>query len=106
VPNVWVDCSAHLNHCRLATENSPIVPPKGERVDADYSKPVAVLQTIHAMLDGRYLWGSDNPYMAWCDDKLKLMFSYKDEADVLHALSEKVRIDMAQTAPRNWLGAH
>jgi predicted TIM-barrel fold metal-dependent hydrolase len=104
LPNVWVDCSAHLNHCTLALDNSIIIPPTNERVDADYSKPADVLQAIHSMLNGKYLWGSDNPYMAWCDDKLKLMFSYKDEADVLHALPEKIRLDMAQTAPRNWLG--
>ncbi len=41
LPNVWVDCSAHLSHCRLAVENSPIVAAKGERVDADYTRPGA-----------------------------------------------------------------
>jgi predicted TIM-barrel fold metal-dependent hydrolase len=104
LPNVWVDCSAHLNHCTLALENSLIVPPKSDRVDADYSKPAAVLETVHAMLKGKYMWGSDNPYMSWCDDKLKLMFSYKAEADVLHALPDKIKVDMATTAPRAWLG--
>jgi len=104
LPNVWIDCSAHLNHCKIAVDGSPVVPPKGQRVDADYTRPVQVLQTIHSMLNGKYMWGSDNPYMAWCDDKLRLTFTYKDEADVLHALPEKIKIDMATTAPRNWLG--
>ena len=34
------------------------------------------------MLGGKYLWGSDNPYMSWCSDALKLVYTYKQEADV------------------------
>jgi hypothetical protein len=104
LPNVWVDCSAHFNHCTLALRDSIVVPPKGERVDADYTKPGDVLQAVHAMLNGKYLWGSDNPFMSWCDDKFKLVFSYKQEADVVHGLPERVKMDMAHTAPRTWLG--
>lgn len=105
LPNVWVDCSAHLNHCTLALKDSPVVPPKKDRVDADYADPSAVLATIHALLRGKYLWGSDNPFMSWCDDKLKLVFSYKEEIAPLHALPEKIKTDMAYTAPRAWLGS-
>jgi len=32
LPNVWIDCSAHLNHCKLASENSIVIPPAGTRV--------------------------------------------------------------------------
>ena len=55
------------------------------------------------MLGGKYLWGSDNPYMAWCDDKLRLMYSYADEASAFHALPDEVKISMAHTAPLAWL---
>ena len=104
LPNVWIDSSAHLNHCTLALKDSIVVPPKASRVDADYTNPAAVLATIHSLLNGRYMWGSDNPYMSWCDDKLRLVFSYKQEADVLHALPADVKTSMAHTAPRAWLG--
>lgn len=106
LPNVWVDSSAHLNHCTLALKDSIVVPPKKDRVDADYANPSAVLAAIHSLLDGRYMWGSDNPYMSWCDDKFKLLFSYKEEAAPLHALPEAVKFDMAHAAPRAWLGRY
>src|SRR5256885_7954672 len=51
----------------------------------------------------RYMWGSDNPFMSWCDDKVRLLFTYKQEADVLHALPEPLQRQMAHIAPRAWL---
>jgi hypothetical protein len=101
--NVWIDCSAHLIHCELAVKNLPIVAMGKERVDADYRKPVEVLKTIDQMLGGRYMWGSDNPFMSWCDDEFKLTSSYKAEADVLHALPAAVKKSMGTTAPEAWL---
>ncbi len=103
LPNVWVDCSAHLNHCYLATKNSIVVPPAGERVDANYEDPVSTLLAVHDILGERYMWGSDNPYMSWCDDKLRLLFTYKQEADVLHALPEHLTQQIARHAPEAWL---
>jgi predicted TIM-barrel fold metal-dependent hydrolase len=103
MPNVWIDCSAHLTHCDLALKNSPAVAEKKDRIDADYSRPADVLRTIHAMLGGKYLWGSDNPYMSWCVGDVKAIFSYKQEADVLHALPEDVKKSMGHDAPRAWL---
>ena len=106
MPNVWVDCSAHLAHCDLAVKNIPAVAMGRERVDADYSKPADVLVTINQMMNGKYMWGSDNPFMSWCDDELKLVFSYKAEADVLHALPAAVKKSMGTTAPEAWLSGH
>ena len=103
MPNVWVDCSAHLAHCALAVKDAAPVAPRERRVDADYARPAEVLAVIHEMLRGRYLWGSDSPYMSWCDDNLSMVYSYRQEADVLHALSERVRDDMASVAPSAWL---
>lgn len=101
--NVWVDCSAHLGHCQLAREDSPAVAAKHERVDADYSDPAAVLETLHDMLGGRYLWGSDSPFMSWCDSDLRMVHHYRDEAKVLHQLSNSTKAQMAMHGPQAWL---
>ncbi len=103
MPNVWVDCSAHLVHCALALKDAPAVAPRARRVDADYSKPAEVLATIYELLHDRYLWGSDYPYMSWCDDNMSAVYSYQQEADVLHALPPRVREGMASYAPERWL---
>lgn len=103
MPNVWVDCSAHLVHCALALKDAPSVAPPAGRVDADYSKPVEVLATICELLRGRYLWGSDYPYMSWCDDNMSALYTYRDEADVLHTLPPRLRDGMARHAPERWL---
>lgn len=101
--NVWVDCSAHLAHCQLATQNSPVVAPASRRVKADFDKPVEVLKTLHEMLGGKCLWGSDNPFMSWCADAIRVIFSYEQEAAVLHGVPESVREDVACTASEKWL---
>jgi predicted TIM-barrel fold metal-dependent hydrolase len=103
MPNVWVDCAAHLAHCELARADGPIIAPKSDRVDADYSRPTQVLEAIHTMLPGRYLWGSDNPFMSWCDDDIRILYSYKDEADVMAGLPEGVRQSMTGSGPESWL---
>ncbi|MCX5661080.1 MAG: amidohydrolase family protein [Planctomycetota bacterium] len=107
LPNVWVDCSAHLAHCGLAREGSLVVAAKQNLVDADYARPAQVLETIHHLLGGsatnKYLWGSDNPFMSWCDDTMRSIFSYREEADVLHALPAAVRESMATRGPEAWL---
>ena len=103
-PNVWVDCSAHLAHCQLARENSPAVAPADQRVRADYNEPAEVLAAVHAILgSGKYLWGSDNPFMSWCDDKLRIRYTYEQEMAVVRDLPEQLRRDMLSTAPHAWL---
>lgn len=103
MPNVWVDCSAHLVHCALALKDAPAVAPRASRVDADYAKPVEVLATIYELLGGRYLWGSDYPYMSWCDDGMSAVYTYRQEAEVLLALPSRLRDGMARIAPEWWL---
>ena len=83
MPNVWVDCAALLAHCELARQNSPIIAAPADRLDADYTRPEQVLEAIHAILGDHFMWGSDNPFMSWCDDQLRLLYSYADEAEVL-----------------------
>ena len=101
--NVWIDCAAHLVHCELAVKDSPAVAPRERRVDADYAKPSEVLAVLHEMLPGRYLWGSDYPFMSWCADDMSAVYSYKQEVDALHALPPRVRDDIAGAAPESWL---
>lgn len=103
IPNVWVDCAAHLNHCALAREESPAVALKKDRIDADYTNPTKALEAVHAVLGNRYMWGSDNPFQSWCDDSIKLVHAYKQEADALHALPASVKHDIATVGPEAWL---
>jgi len=101
--NVWVDCSAHLAHCKLARENSPVIPAAATRVDANFEDPVSTLLAVYDILGERYMWGSDSPFMSWCDDKLRLIFTYEDEATVLHALPDALTRQIARNAPEAWL---
>lgn len=103
MPNVWVDCAALLAHCELARQNSPIIAASADRLDADYTRPGQVLEAIHAILGDRFMWGSDNPFMSWCDDQLRLLYSYADEAKVLTALPDRVREDICSVGPEAWL---
>lgn len=107
LPNVWVDCSAHLAHCGLARADSPAVAAKADRVDADYARPAQVLEAIHHLLGGsathKYLWGSDNPFMSWCDDSIREIHTYREEVDVLKALPAAAKLSMGTLGPQAWL---
>lgn len=106
LPNVWIDCSAHVIHCRLAAEDAPAIAPRGEsRVDADYSRPEEVLAAIRNIIPGKYMWGSDCPYMSWRDDSLGLLSRYEEEVSVLDKLPSKLRDELASGAATEWLGA-
>jgi predicted TIM-barrel fold metal-dependent hydrolase len=102
-PNVWVDCSAHLAHCQLARENKPAVAPTEQRVEADYTRPHEVLESVYRIVRGKYMWGSDNPFMSWCDDRLRLFHSYKQEMDVVRRLPPPIQRSMLTDAPLAWL---
>jgi predicted TIM-barrel fold metal-dependent hydrolase len=101
--NVWVDCSAHLAHCQLAREDKAAVAPPAERVKADYADPTRVLEAVHAILGEKYMWGSDNPFMSWFDDRLRILFTYQQETAVVNALPELIRRSMLTDAPAAWL---
>lgn len=104
LPNVWVDCAAHLNHCEAARRDWPLVADKPTRLDADYHNPTAVLAALHDMLGDRMLWGSDNPFMSWCDDEFRLLYSYEKEVAALKALPPHVVHAIASKNPEAWLG--
>ena len=103
--NVWVDCSGHLSHCEAVIADLPIVAPPARRFAADYSDPAAVLIALDEALPGRLLWGSDTPYMSWCDDEIRMVRRYGDEAEVLFALPAPVRQQIASASTAAWLGA-
>ena len=103
LPNVWVDCSAHLIHCEIAESDVHVVAPKERRVDADYSKPAQVLEAIHAILGDRYMWGSDTPFMSWCAGNDRLLRRYGQEVAVLDELPTHIRDSMTRSAPHAWL---
>jgi predicted TIM-barrel fold metal-dependent hydrolase len=101
--NVWVDCSAHLAHCQLARENLSPVAPIDQRVAADYAQPAKVLEAVHAIVGGKYMWGSDNPFMSWYDDRLRILYTYEQEMAAVNALPAAIRQSMLSTAPHAWL---
>jgi predicted TIM-barrel fold metal-dependent hydrolase len=101
--NVWVDCSAHLAHCQLARENKGAVAPVNDRVKADYTQPSKVLEAVHAIVGAKYMWGSDNPFMSWYDDRLRILYTYEQEMDVVRQLPEPIRKSMLTDAPSTWL---
>ncbi len=103
LPNVWVDCSAHLIHCWGATENLGFVAAPARRIPADYANPADVLAAIHDLLGDRYLWGSDNPFMSWCEDNFAGIFSYPQEVAALRRTSPAVQRDMLTVGPTQWL---
>jgi predicted TIM-barrel fold metal-dependent hydrolase len=103
LPNVWVDCSAHLVHCYLAERDSPVIAPKSQRIEADFGRPARVLDAVYEVLGDRYLWGSDNPYMSWCDDESAHVYSYGQEAQVLRSVPARTARSMSTVAPRAWL---
>jgi predicted TIM-barrel fold metal-dependent hydrolase len=103
MPNIWVDCSAHLIHCRLARDCSPAIASPVDRVEADYSSPASVLEGIFDLIEDRYMWGSDNPFMSWCDDKNSFVCTYEQEVQALRSASSRVVQSMTRGAPAAWL---
>jgi predicted TIM-barrel fold metal-dependent hydrolase len=101
--NVWVDCSAHIVHCRGALQDAAHVAKPTERVKANYADPTDVLAAVYDLIGDTYLWGTDNPYHSWCDDTMAELCSYKAEADAFHALPDATKRSMGHDAPRAWL---
>jgi predicted TIM-barrel fold metal-dependent hydrolase len=102
--NVWVDCSAHLAHCQLAREDKSAVTLREQRVDTDYTQPAQALEAVYKIVGEKYMWGSDNPFMSWCDDGLRILYTYKQEMEVVRALPAEVQRSMLTDAVRAWLG--
>lgn len=104
LPNVWVDCSALLTHCRFAREDLVVVPEAGQRLEADYGDPSRTLETVAAVLGERFLWGTDSPFMSWCDDTREVVHSYAQEIEAIRGVEPALFESMTDTQPRRWLG--
>lgn len=103
--NVWVDCSAHLVHCELAAQNSPVTALPERRVNANYDDPSSVLRSVYEIMGSRYMWGSDNPFMSWCDDGIRAVHTYTREVDVMRDAGDEIAKSMLTDAPLAWLGS-
>jgi hypothetical protein len=74
--NVWVDCSAHLAHCQLARDNKSRPVQRSLTASAYGLHATAQsLEAVYEILGDKYMWGSDNPFMSWYDDRLRRLFT-------------------------------
>ena len=105
MPNIWTRLlrSPRTAGIGASDEYGPHAAPVSDRVDADYNNPTKVLEAVHKIVGDRYMWGSDNPYMSWCDDRLRILYTYEQETAVLADLPEAIRRSMLMTAPEAWL---
>jgi hypothetical protein len=58
-----------------------------------------VLEAVYAILGDKYMWGSDNPFMSWCDDRLRIVYTYEQEMEVVNALPARLARACCPTAP-------
>jgi len=59
--NCYVDLSAFDIHCELVRMESRAIPPKDERVEADYSAPSSVMKKLVDDYPDTIIWGTDMP---------------------------------------------
>ena len=104
LPNTWFDCSAHIIHCQLATENSPAVAGPDRRFVSDYRNPSGVLADLAQSYPQKLMWGSDAPFHSYCDDNFQLVSSYPAEAQALHQLDKATVQRIASTNILAFLG--
>jgi predicted TIM-barrel fold metal-dependent hydrolase len=88
-PNVYVDCAPFLTICQFAREKSPHI--SGDLLPLDYRDPVRCLVELHALLPGRLVWGTDEPWTSQSDSEtgeLISHYTYRDECSLLTQLSQ------------------
>ncbi|MCM8759191.1 MAG: amidohydrolase [Candidatus Omnitrophica bacterium] len=109
--NVWVDTSALKIQVQLAKENHPIVAPKKDRFDADYSDHKKVLKALAEAFPKTIIWGTDTPAYSYIARRKQgtgknsymetwLKGTYKDEIDALKNLP---KVTILQISNRNTL---
>lgn len=103
LPNAWFDCSAHLIHCRLAVQDSPVVAKAGRRFATDYRDPARVLADLAAAYPESFCWGSDAPFDSYVDDKVMLWGGYEAEVAALRQLDPDVQTRIARDNTRAFL---
>ncbi len=101
--NCFVDLSAFIIHCKLASQNSVHIAKEDIRFKADYDNPFEVMTRLVDTYPDTILWGSDTPFNYWiqkyytADGKLledRLDCGYMEETQLLNRLSaeQKSRI--------------
>jgi predicted TIM-barrel fold metal-dependent hydrolase len=95
LPNAWFDCSAHIIHCRLATQDHPAIAAPERRFPSDYANPVRVLPDLAHAYPDRLIWGSDAPFHSYVStdksEPLNLVCTYEEEARCLRSLPEEIQ---------------
>jgi predicted TIM-barrel fold metal-dependent hydrolase len=108
LPNAWFDCSAHVIHCRLATQNHLAVACPDRRFQSNYADPVQVLRDLAGVYPDRLIWGSDAPFYSYVsadeEESLNLICSYEEEANCLLALPEETQERIAVQNTLAFLG--
>lgn len=113
LPNCHVDLSAFPIHCDLAEKNSPSIPPKGERFEADYANPTKALRQYAEAYPDTLIWGTDAPYNYFiqkvyqADGKVNetvLKSPFKREFDILGALSDDLKMKIVHENTLRYIG--
>jgi len=104
LPNAWFDCSAHIIHCRLATQDHPAVAEPALRFASDFSNPATVLADLAETYPAKLLWGSDAPGYSFFDETMQMFSSYREEAQTLHKLDQATIQRIASTNTLAFLG--
>jgi len=95
--NCYVDLSAFDIHCQLVRLEHRAVPPKDERVEADYNTPSSVMKTLISDYPDTIVWGTDFPanyYMSKAYNikgeliEITLKSSFDKEMNILKELSD------------------
>lgn len=104
LPNAWFDCSAHIIHCKCATQELPVVAAPEERFPTDYPKPKRVLRDLAEAYPEKLIWGSDAPFYTYEGATKQLRSTYRDEVDVLDSLPPELHERVSHTNTLAWLG--
>ena len=100
LPNVWVDTAALKIQVQMVYEDSPLMPPPGERFDTNYADHIEVMRALMAAYPETVIWGSDSPWYTFISRRMqapgvysefRLKASYEDEKAALDALPWRVR---------------
>ena len=108
LPNTWFDCSAHVIHCRLASQDHPAVAHESRRFQSDYQNPSRVLADLALAYPDRLIWGSDAPFHSYVsnasEEPLSMVCSYEEESRPLRELSKDFQDRVAFRNTLDFLG--
>lgn len=97
LPNVFIDTSPFLRLCDYANKQLPQV---SQRLfSTNYADPANCLIDIHQVIPQQLLWGTDEPWTAFCDSKGNPLkpYSYSDECAILNQLNNRGRSDVMKS---------